>query len=59
MMAAYDVFIAAYCRLIAAETKQFYYINCRFKTDKYGQFFGAENYIFWQPMAARLYISLW
>jgi hypothetical protein len=22
MMAAYDVFVAAYCRLIAAETKQ-------------------------------------
>jgi hypothetical protein len=24
-----------------------------------GSFFGAENYIFWQPMAARLSISLW
>ncbi len=37
----------------------FYYTNYRIKTAKYGQFWGAESYIFWQPMAARLSISLW
>jgi hypothetical protein len=25
----------------------------------YAQFFEAEKYIFWQPIAARLSISLW
>jgi hypothetical protein len=29
------------------------------KQPSMGSFFWAEKYIFWQPMAARLSISLW
>jgi len=58
-MEANNSLIAAYCRLIAAEIKQFLLHKLQIQTAKYGQFWGAENYIFWQPIAARLSISLW
>ena len=57
-MAACDVSIAAYCRLIAAELKQFLLHKLQSSDSQYLADFLAEICIFWQPMAARLYISL-
>ena len=59
MMAAYDVFITAYCKLIAAEREQFLLQKLQIQNNQVWAVFGAEHYNFWQPMAARLSISLW
>ena len=59
MMAAYDIFIAAYCRLIATEIKQFLSHNLQSSDSQYLADFRAENYIFLQLMATKFSISLW
>jgi hypothetical protein len=45
--------------LIAAEIKQVLLHKLQFQNSQVWAVFGAEIYIFWQPMAARLSISLW
>jgi hypothetical protein len=44
--------------LIAAEIKQFLLHKLQIQNSQVWAVFGAESYIFWQPMAARLSISL-
>jgi hypothetical protein len=58
-MEANESLIADYRRLIAAEIKQFLLHKLQIQNSQvWAAFGGAENYIFWQPMAARLSISL-
>jgi hypothetical protein len=45
--------------LIAAEREQFLLHKLQIQNIQVWAVFGAEKYIFWQPMAARLSISLW
>ena len=59
-MVSNDSLVAAYCRLIAAEIKQFLLHKLQIQNSQvWAVFWGAENYNFWQPMAARLSVSLW
>jgi hypothetical protein len=60
MMAANESLMATYCRLIAAEIKQFLLHKLQIQNSQvWAVCGGGENYIFWQPMAARFPISLW
>ncbi len=59
-MVGSGLLIAAYCRLIAVEIKQFLLHKLQIQNSQvWAVCLGAANYIFGQPMAARLFISLW
>jgi hypothetical protein len=45
--------------MIAAEIKQFLLHKLQIQNSQVWAVLGAEKNIFWQPMAARLSISLW
>ena len=51
--------IAVYRRLIAAAIKQILSHKLQIQNSQVWTVFGAEIYIFWQPIAARISISLW